>query len=678
MFSMRSILLFLAVAGAFLHGYGQDNKQQALDYLRLAEEMRAGSIAENDIREVLVLAANLDPDNLKANFEAGTYHINTINKEVAVQYFLRVYERDPTYRFDLEYWIGQSYQFGLQFDKAIDFYNRYLTRVNARPNYMGKDKVSVERVERNIYECENGKEFVANPLNYAIINLGTEINSEWDDYAPVLNEAEDELIFTSRRRDGNLNQDVYEDNKPWEDIFISKKVDGKWQPAVNIGPRVNSIYHDSNLALSADGNTLFVHRDENGGDIYFFKKRPDGSWGEPQPLPGLVNSSYAEKSMSISPDEKTIYFSSDRPGGYGQLDIYKATINASGQWVNVQNLGPKINTPDDDDGPFIDYDGKTLYFSSKGHKGMGGYDIFKSVYDETTREWSEAENLGYPINTPDNDIYFVSTKSGERAYYSSVREDAIGYDDIYVITIPEEIIARRTEPKPPVETQPEVTPPIEKPEPVKTLQPFAYTINVIDAETRQPVDARISLQGLRDNVIVASKTTSTGVAEFVIREAEAKDYRLSVESEGYIFVNQNLRLDGASDQPKALSRTVELRKIQTGAVSVLRNIYFDFDKATFKQESYTELNKLERMLSQNPNMRVEIAGHTDYIGTPAYNLNLSQRRAEAVKDYLTKKGIDPRRIVAKGYGKTKPLASNDDEAEGRELNRRVEFKVISN
>ncbi len=681
MFSMRSILLLLAVAGA-LHGYSQDNKQQALDYLKLAEEMRAGSMADNDIRDVLVQAANLDPTNLKANFDAGTYHIYTIGKDLAVQYFLRVYERDPNYRFDIEYWIGNSYQFGFQFDKAIDYYNRYLKRANAKPNYMGRDKVSIEQVLKNIQECENGKILVANPQNYAIVNMGVEINSEWDDYAPVLNEAEDELIFTSRRRDGNLNPDVYEDNKPWEDIFISRKVGGKWQPAENMGPRVNSIYHDSNLALSADGNTLFLHRDENGGDIYFITKGPDGNWGNPQPLPGVVNSSYAEKSVSISRDQKTLYFSSDRPGGLGALDIYKATINASGQWVNVQNLGPKINTPEDDDGPFIDYDNITLYFSSKGHKGMGGYDIFKSVLNESTGEWSDAENLGYPINTPDNDIYFVSTKTGDRAYYSSLREDALGYDDIYVITIPDNVIARRGETaaqaQTPVTTQPDVTPGTDKPEPVKTLKPFLYTITVIDAETRQPVDARTQLQGLRDNVVVAAKTTATGVTEFSIREAGAKDYRLSVESDGYMFVNQNVRLDGASDQPKTLSRTVELRKVQVGATSVLRNIYFDFDKASFKQESYTELNKLERMMSQNANMRVEIAGHTDYIGTAAYNMNLSQRRAEAVKDFLVKKGIDPRRIVAKGYGKTKPLVSNDDEEEGRELNRRVEFKVISN
>jgi outer membrane protein OmpA-like peptidoglycan-associated protein len=681
MFSIRCVLVFLAVAGIFLTTNGQDNKQQALEYLKIAEEMRAASQADNDIREVLIIGANLDPENLTLNYEAGLYHLMTIQKDLAVQYFMRVYEIDPNYRFNIEYLIGQSYQFGMQFEKAIDYYNRYKDRLVKRPNYQGRDKVDVKIVDRNIEECQVGLEFVSAPKDYSIVNISRDINSEWDDYAPVLNANEDEIVFTSRRRDDNMNQNVDTDNKPFEDIFISRKVNGVWQPAENIGAPVNSEYHDSNLALSADGQTLFIYKTDNGGDIYYSNRNSNGTWSVPVPLPGIINSSFEEKSISISPDEKTLYFSSNRPGGFGGLDIYKATLNEKGEWSNVKNLGPKINTPEDDDGPFIDYDNKTLYFSSKGRKGMGGFDIYKAVYDEATMEWSEPENLGYPINTPDNDIYFVSTRDGKRAYYSSVREDGLGYDDIYMITIPEPQVAQKdpepVEPVDPVVEEPEETEPVDVPKtPVKV--PLRYIVTAIDAQTKQPVDARIRLQGLRDNIIVASTNKSTGVVEFSIKEEAAKDYRLSIESEGYMFVNQNVRLDGMSEQEKELTRTVELRKLETGMVSILRNIYFDFDKATFQQESYNELNKLERMMQQNPMMRVEIAGHTDNIGTAAYNLALSKRRAEAVKDFLTKKGIDARRITAVGYGKSRPLASNDDEEEGRELNRRVEFKVISN
>jgi outer membrane protein OmpA-like peptidoglycan-associated protein len=201
---------------------------------------------------------------------------------------------------------------------------------------------------------------------------------------------------------------------------------------------------------------------------------------------------------------------------------------------------------------------------------------------------------------------------------------------------------------------------------------------VVDAVTREPVDARIQMQGATDNILLPANQRGIGVMEFTIRSSEAKEYRLAVNSEGYMFINQNIRIEGATDQTKTLGRTVELRRAQSGMVAILRNIYFDFNKATLKQESLTELNKVERMMRENPNIQVEIGGHTDFIGTDAYNMTLSQRRAEAVKDYLVKKGIDPRRIMAKGYGKTRPIASNDDEEEGRELNRRVEFRIISN
>jgi outer membrane protein OmpA-like peptidoglycan-associated protein len=351
--------------------------------------------------------------------------------------------------------------------------------------------------------------------------------------------------------------------------------------------------------------------------------------------------------------------------------------DSKGEWSNVKNVGPKINSEADDDGPFIDYDSKTLYFSSKGRNGMGGYDLYKSIVNEATNEWSEPENLGYPINTPDNDIFFVTTKDGKKAYYSSVREDGLGYDDIYMVMIPDPVATKE-----PVVTPPDTTAatpdPIVEPvvEPKKQPVPMRYVVQVVSAEDKNPLDAKVKLQGLRDNVIVGSSSKGSGTVEFNV--SDAKDYRLSVEAEGFMFVNETVKLEGASDQEKVVTRTVELKKLQTGMVSILRNIYFDFDKASFKQDSFNELNKLERMMQQNPSMQVEIAGHTDVVGTKNYNLYLSQKRAEAVKDFLTKKGIDSRRIKAVGYGKTKPLASNDDEKEGRELNRRVEFKVTGN
>ncbi len=706
MSSIKRILIFLTVLTAF---YSQStaqeqNKELSKELMTQAEIVMTETKALDIARDLMVQAADSDTTSLRANYEAGHLHLITINRGAAVKYFLRVYRNDPAYRFDLEYRIGKSYQYGLDFDNAEKFYNLYKEKLTARSTYQGRDKVDMATVDRSLNEVTNGRRYVQNPQNFSIVNIGREINSEYDDYGAVFSEREDEIVFTSRRKDDNLNQNVYDDNLPYEDIFTTKKNGANWAFATNIGPKVNTLYHESSLAMSADGNTLFIYNDVNGGDILYCERQPDGTWGEPIPLPGIINSSFEEKSISISKDENTLYFTSDRPGGYGKTDIYRATKDSRGEWSNVKNLGPKINTPENEDGPFIDYDNVTLYFSSNGlASGMGGYDIYKAKWDAAAQDWSDPENLGYPINTPDNDVYIITSPDGKRAYYSSVREEGMGFTDIYVITASEPL--RDTKPvetKPVAEVKPDPvveqpkkdtvaivkndppktdpkpteTKPQAKPEPPKVV-PLKYVVTVVDAETKSPINAKVRLSGQKDNVIVKSTSTGPGVVEFTISDKAAKNYRLSVEQDGYVFVNQNVNIAGAGTEAKTLNRSIELRKLAVGVTSILRNIYFDYDKAKFKTESYTELNKLEAML-RNSNVKVEISGHTDAYGKWDYNRQLSQRRAEAVKDYLTKKGIDPRRIKAVGYGESKPLASNDDEQEGREINRRVEFKVLQN
>lgn len=666
MHSLRRVLIFLTVFTAFLHQAAaqQQDKEQSKLYMEQAELIMADTKAMDDARDIMVMAADFDSTNIKANFEAGHMHLLTINRDFAVKYFLRIYRQDPAYRFDLEYWVGKAYQYGLDFDNAIKFYTLYRDKLAKKSTYQGKDKVEMKDVERNLVECKNGKEFVAHPGNYSIVNIGSEINSEWEDYAPVFNGDETEIVFTTRRRDGNTNENVSDDNKPYEDIFTATKTNGKWSKAKNIGTKVNTKFSDSGLALSADGKTLFIYKDDGAGDIFFCSRLKDGSWGAPEPLPGVINSSYKEASITITKDGNTLYFSSERPGGLGGSDIYVCTKDARGEWSRVKNLGPTINTEFDEDGPFIDHDGKTLYFSSKGGKGMGYFDIFKStLLNAEKNEWSEPQNLGYPINTPDNDNYYVSSSDGQRAYYSSVRDDGFGYDDIYEIT---------GKPAEPVVTK--------TPEPVepKKEETFKYVVSVQDADNQSPLTASVRLQGAKDNTMVGMVNQGQGVYEFTIKTSGPKDYKLSVELQGYAFDNETVNIDGIPGKTDPISKTVKLKKLVVGVVSVLRNIYFDFGKASFKQESYQELNKLEAMMKKNERVSVEISGHTDNIGSKSFNKQLSQLRANAVRSFLTSKGVDPRRVTAVGYGEEKPMASNDDEKEGRELNRRVEFKVLGN
>ena len=668
-----------------------DPKEVARQFLELGDEIYYEQKAPEVAKEMYIQAAQTDPGSIKANYMAGKTILETINKGQATPYFLKVYELDTDYRFDILYSIARAYQYDLKFNEAINFYNSYLQKVNKEKEYRGEDKVPVSQVRRRIYECENGLEFVNNARNFKITNLGGAINSNSKDYAPVLNADETVLIFTSRRADGNLNENVFDDNFYYEDIFISRKVDGQWSAAKNIGETINTLYFDSNLALSADGKQLYLYKDGDNGDgnIYLSELQGDDTWSEPVPLNNNINSSYTENSVSISPDGTTLFFTSDRPGSYGGYDIYRCEKDRRGEWGKVTNLGQVINTPYNEEGVFIGHDGKTLYFSSRGHKGMGGYDIFKSTYDEEKQAWGEPVNLGYPINTPDDDIYFVTTKDETSGYYATVRNDGVGYLDLYKVEIPnlsEDINALAKQGKNNLVgndslknnreiRQVEVAskPTIGE---VASLKPVQLLLKVDDANTAQAINATVSLKDMNDGRMVNAENVATGIYRFDIFNEQPAEYVLAVQKNGYIYKSLQVNVPGATSESQEFRRKVSLDPITADYRMVLEFIYFDFNSARLKEGSTDELERLKQFVLSSTGTRIEIAGHTDNIGPKTYNQQLSQARAQAIVDYLIEHGVSIDQVIAKGYGEDDPIASNDDEKEGRELNRRVEMRIL--
>lgn len=633
-------------------------------------------------------ALKLNPDNVRANFMVGKCMIETIEKARASQFFIKAYELDPNVSADVLFLIGLSYQYGLEFDKAIDYYTQYKNRLtDAAAKKGGKpDSKTLNKIEEKIFQCTNGKKLIQSPLAYDIVNLKEAINSPEADYAPTVNRDETLLIFTSRRQGGTGIGNVDKDLEYFEDIYVSEFKDGKWQPAQNIGTNINTENHDASISLSPDGNQLYIYRDDNGtGDIFVCEKRKDGSWSSPDPLNENINSPYNENAASLSPDGKTLFFSSDKPGGKGGIDIYYSKMDNRGRWGIAQNIGAPINTKTDEEGAFIDYDGKTLYFSSKGHQGMGGHDIFMSEYDSTTQKWKEPINIGYPINTPDNDIYFTKSGASKFGYYASVKAGGLGNTDIYRVAIPDAakdyptLKSRGFLAEKGPEEIPAVTPkkPVKTPVAVKTKEPLQpVTLHIHLTDENGPTDARISVASKGTNEKMAVTQVETGVYECVFQPGKAKVYMISVEKEEYMFRNDAVSIPNATTQAQSITRNIRLNKLEVGFRTVLRNIYFETGKASFKQESYVELKKLEKMMKRNTALEVEISGHTDKLGNDQSNQVLSLRRAEAVIQYLKSKGISSRRMVAKGYGEDRPLASNDDEKDGREINRRTEFEVI--
>ncbi len=371
-------------------------------------------------------AQEFNPNNAILNYKIGKCHLNLVDKPKAIPYFEKalVLGIDMSKYSDVNYLLARAYQFNLEFDKAVTKYNEYKNSVT------GRDAEEIKKdVDKKIDECKIGKELVQHPVYVKISNMGELINSKYADHSPVVNADGTVLIFTSRREDSKGGRDTKTDQYN-EDIYIAKKDSQEWKRSEKAPAPLNSIYNDASVGLSPDGKNLLIYK--SGNDDIFECELKGNRWTAPVSLGKYINSEYHESSASYSPDGNTIYFVSDRPGGTGterNRDIYLSKKEANGQWGEAVNVGTVINTPFDEESVFMHSDGKTLYFSSKGHKTMGGYDIFKSVYSNGS--WSEPQNLGYPVNTPDDDLCFTITGNNLHGYYSSIRPGGLGDYDIY-------------------------------------------------------------------------------------------------------------------------------------------------------------------------------------------------------------------------------------------------------
>jgi outer membrane protein OmpA-like peptidoglycan-associated protein len=445
-----------------------------------------------------------------------------------------------------------------------------------------------------------------------------------------------------------------------------------------MGTNVNTDGHDSNCGLSADGQKFLIYKDVNRGDV-FISELEGTEWSKPDRLNKNINTDYHESSSCFSPDGNTIYFVSDKPeGGLGGRDIYKATKDLKGRWSESINLGNVINTSLDEEGVFLHPDGKTLYFSSKGHSSMGGYDVFKSVLDEQTQTWSEPQNIGYPVNTTDDDVFFTVSASGKHAYYSSIRPGGYGEKDVYRITFlgeekrmltatEDNLIASLSESiKEDVSAQ--------KLE-VQEAQLTLLKGIIFDDKTNKPISATIEIIDNTKNEVIASFKSNSVTGKYLVSMPAGKNYGISVRKEDYLFHSENFDLPKTAEYNE-VTKDIKLKNIAVGNSIVLKNIFFDFNKSTLRNESENEIQQLTKLLTDVPTMKIEISGHTDNRGSDEYNKNLSNQRAKAVYNRLIEKGIDASRLTFIGYGEEKPIATNDTE-DGRQLNRRTEFKVLA-
>jgi outer membrane protein OmpA-like peptidoglycan-associated protein len=703
-------LLFLAVGFVSLAPslYAQtDSVALAEEYYKQGMEVFDFS-HRKQAAELFVLSTKMNPKSAKAQLMAGQCIMLSIQKEQSLEYFRKAWKLDPNVHEDILYFIGQAFHYSEKFDSAIQFYDRY-NRLLARSLKFDKS-VKTNEVNRKIFECRNGIIYKANPTNVTIEDLDDKVNSEYPDYAPTISADESTMVFTTRRPDNNANAKVAADHEYYEEILTSKKVNGVWQAAVNPGAPLNGAYHNASVNISPDGKELILYSDANGGDLMLSTLNQSGVWSSPKAMEG-INTEYIENSASITNDDQHIYFTSNRPGGYGGTDIYHADLGKNGRWVNVKNLGPLVNTEMDEDGVFISANGKHLFFSSNGLAGMGDLDIYRTTYDDSKKEWGDPINLGYPINSTENDIYFVLTADEKHAYFSSLRKADIGEQDIYKINMEnwkpvdlnqpqfaevfaeqdrkrQEAIASVSQPVPVATKEVETAPvaqavtkqeekivvvPVVAAEAKPASSQVTITYFIVDDKTNEPLQADLRLSHEKGTIMATpGQSRGTYTVSFTHSAGKLTRYKFDVGSSGYLPYSSSLYMQGATDGNQTIADTLRLNKAVMNVGYVL-NVYFPLNDVT--PISVEGIQNLSRMLNNSASMRVEIGGHTDDLGTPAYNQQLSERRANAVKNYLVKMGGDPKRITAVGYGETKPVVVNDSK-ENRRLNRRTEFVIL--
>jgi flagellar motor protein MotB len=500
--------------------------------------------------------------------------------------------------------------------------------------------------EKRIKNCEFALISMKNPVQFNPVNAGSGINTSDDEYWPSITADGQTLMFT---RQVNISNNPGFRGIVQEDFYISYLKDDIWQPAFNAGAPLNSMDNEGAQTLSSDGSYMFFTGcNRSGGmgscDIYFSAFK-NGKWTIPSNVGAPINTNHWESQPSISADGKTLFFSSNRPGGVGGKDLWVSRLNDNNRWGEPKNLGNNINTEGDEMSPFIHFDGKTLYFASDGRVGMGGFDLYvtRMKADST---WTDPQNLGYPINTYNDEMGLVIEAGGKKAYYSSVRDPSQG-KDIFSFDLYEAI----------------------RPDPVSYMKGKVY-----DKETGKLLQADYELVNLSTGKIIMKNATDE-MGNFLVCLPSGYNYGINVSKPGYLFYSENFTLEGIHTASQPFIKRIILNPTKVGEKMILTNVFYEIDSWQLKKESVIELDNLVALLSDNKNLVMEIGGYTDSTGSEKYNIILSEKRALSVVNYLVKMGIASNRLRYKGYGNTSKLGSNIT-VEGRKLNRRTEAKII--
>ncbi|MDX2249976.1 MAG: OmpA family protein [Bacteroidia bacterium] len=587
-------------------------------------------------------AVEIEPDFAHAHFQLGTNAYARREFEEALPHLEKAFEIAPAAFQNIEFYLGEVYFYAEDYEPAARFYEIFLRSQKGRTQ-------DIRKATLYLRNARFAAEAIKKPVPFNPVNMGENINSAYDDYIPYLTADDSYLLFVSRRPESvggfNATYGGYS-----EDFFFCEYKEGHWTAAANLGPPINTALNEGASALTQDGKVIYYtacNQPDGFGDcdLYYAFRQADGSWSNGINLGPNVNTRNKETQPTLSHDGKTLYFSSGRPEGLGMGDIWYSRLE-DGKWTEAKNMGEPINTPGHEDGPFIHADGVTLYFSSNFHPGFGQSDLYVS-YKNEDETWTAPQNLGYPVNTAGNETnLFVNTR-GNRALFTADRDGGMGKTDIYEFVMPENIRPR--------------------------IATFLRGI-VKDSITDVPVYAKIDLIDVEQGDTIREIFSSKTDGKFLMSLPLEKEYAAFVQAAGYLFKSQNFYLKNLPEDTY-FDLIIDMVPLKKDKKVVLQNIFFETGKYELKETSDPELQFLTYFLSTNPGMRIEIQGHTDDVGSDEANMTLSRNRANVVRDYLIRNGIAASRIEANGYGETQPKVPNSSE-ENRKLNRRTEFRII--
>jgi outer membrane protein OmpA-like peptidoglycan-associated protein len=664
----RKVLFFTYI---FINFFVTAQSQQKSDSIEIAEAFIEN---ENFTQAIGFYKRFLqqDPENPTLNFKMGFCLLNTPDgKEASIPYLQKSTDillrkkgnKNPDY-IESDFYLSRAYRASYQFDKSKEMFDELRANV--------KNKTLLAEIDKELILCDVGKKYYNNPVQLSITNLGEEINTRFSEHSPVVSADESVLIFTSRRP---LNNGVEPDGDGQydENIFISEKVNGKWSEPKSISDSINTPEHEASIGLSVDGQILFIYREDDDGSIY--ESRLIGQkWSVPEKLGPNINTKYRETDASLSADGRFLYFTSDRPGGFGGLDIYVSELQKDGTWGVAKNLGTTINTEADEESPYIHPDGITLYFSSKGHERIGGYDIFKSEKNDFGT-WTEPENMGYPINTVDDDVFFIPTADGKRAYFASLREGSYGNTDIYemdmlnakgnkvTVLIGKVFVCEGSLPKT------EITITDKQTGNEGYFVPNSYNGKFVFVGNR----------GSEYNIIVAADGKVVFIEDYKIpddapNQMSYKSIRLDIDNKSCFPDVKQFEKNGIDPENVDADGKVYDMNLK------IKNLLFGFNQTQFTKEDDANLDALIFYLKTNPSAVIEIGAYADSKGKAVMNQLLSEKRGNTLKAYIVSKGVLVKQLVVVGYGEENPIALNLINGvyneNSQKFNRRVEFRIL--